>query len=68
MGRPEVPYKGKDPQSIFNHVQGISVGHPLLDVKEVTLPVALPDHQFGTVPVSVEFKLCTAGSLMTHCS
>ena len=41
---PEVLYKGEGHQAICNHVQGISLSHPLLAVKKMTRPVARPNH------------------------
>ena len=44
VGRLEVPDKGKDPQPIYDKGQGIPLGHPIIDVKEVTRPIDRPDH------------------------
>ena len=67
VGRPEVPDKGEDPKAICNHGQGIPLGHFLLAMKEMTVPVACSDHQFVPVAVSVKFKPRTTGTLVAHC-
>ena len=40
VGLTEVPDRGEDTQAIYDHIQGISPGHPLLAVQELTRPVA----------------------------
>ena len=67
VGRPEVPDKWEDPQNVCDHDQGISLDHPLLAVKEVTRPVALPDHKCSPVAVAVELKPLATGTLVAHC-
>ena len=62
----EVPDKGEDPQAICDHGQGISLVHPLLDVKEVTHATAHPDQQCVPVVSAVKCKPQTTGTLMAH--
>ena len=66
VGCPEVPDMGEYPQDIYDHGQGTPLGHPLIDVKEVTRLVALQYHQCGPVAVAVKCKPCTTGPSVEH--
>ena len=66
VNRPEVLDKGADTQAIYDHDQGISLGHPLLVVEEVTRRIAFPDHQGRPVAIVVKYKLHITVPLMAH--
>ena len=54
VGLPQLSDEGEDSQPIRHHHQWISMGHSVLNVKEVTRPISLPSHQCGPVAVIVE--------------
>ena len=66
VGRLEFPDKGEDNQAIYNHGQGIYLGHTLLYVKEVTRNVISPDHECVPVAVPIQCKPRTTGPLVAH--
>ena len=66
VGRSYILDKGEDTHAICDHGQGISLGHPLLAMEELTYPVAQPDQQCGPVAVAVKFKPHTTWPLVTH--
>ena len=63
---PEVLDKGADTKSIYDHGQGIPLGHLLLDAKEVTHTISCYDHQGGPVAVVVKCTPHTTGPLVLH--
>lgn len=42
------------------------MGHPLIYLKEMTCPIACPDHQGGPVAVAIIIKPRTIGTLVVH--
>ena len=56
VGSLKLPDEEEDPNAICNHGEGVPLGHALLDMQEVALPVPrVPYHQCGPVTVAVNF-------------
>ena len=58
--------RGGHPHYICHHFLWIFLGHPLLNIEELTHLIARPDHHCGSVALAVKFKLRTTRSLVAH--
>ena len=43
---------------VYYHREWVSLGEPLLSVKEFPHPSPIPDHQGGPLAATFEFKIC----------
>ena len=64
---PKLSYEGKYSYGIGNHGKGVSLGHALLSVQEVTRPVpCVSHHHGGPVVVAVKGKLRATRPLISY--